>query len=228
MLEGRAVGERLAMRASRPLLERLPRGDGHAVLVLPGLLTDDRTTEPLRDLLRKLGYRSYGWRLGPNVGPTQQIVDGLGRRVSDIIERNGPISLVGWSLGGVFARSIARDIPQSVRQVITLGSPLHLGSSRDPVDGARGPLPVPTTSVYSRTDGIVHWSASLVKASPRAENVEIIGSHCGLGVNPTVAFVVADRLAQTSGSWEPFEPPWWLRMNYPRPADFNQGITAAV
>jgi pimeloyl-ACP methyl ester carboxylesterase len=219
-LEGRAVGERLAMRVTRPLLERLPRGDGHAVLVLPGMLTDDRSTEPLRDLLRSLGYRSYGWRQGINLGPTQAIIEGLSRRVDELVERNTTLSLVGWSMGGMFARAIARERPNAIRQVITLGSPIRLGSP----DGDRGPLPVPTTSVYSRSDGIVHWSASLVKASPRAENVEIIGSHCGLGVNPSVAVVIADRLALPEGSWTPFEPPWWLRMNYPTPADFDQGI----
>lgn len=223
-LEGRAVGERLAMRVTRPLLERLPRGDGHAVLVLPGLLTDDRSTAPLRDLLRSLGYRTHGWAQGTNLGPTQPIVDGLSRRVADLVERHTTMSLVGWSMGGMFARAIARERPDAIRQVITLGSPIRLGTP-DGLGGAgRGPLPVPTTSVYSRSDGIVHWSASLVKASPRAENVEIIGSHCGLGVNPSVAVVIADRLAQPAGTWAPFEAPWWLRLNYPTPADFDQGI----
>lgn len=223
-LEGRVVAERLAMRVTRPLLERLPRGDGHAVLVLPGLLADDRSTEALRDLLRSLGYRSYAWRQGVNLGPTQQIVDGLSQRVDELLEKNGSMSIVGWSLGGIFARGIARERPDSVRQVITLGSPIRLASSGGRGGGARGPLPVPTTSIYSRTDGIVHWSSSLVKASPRAENVEVIGSHIGLGVNPSVAVVIADRLAQPTGSWSPFTPPWWLRLNYPEPADYNQGI----
>ena len=113
------------------------------------------------------------------------------------------MSLVGWSLGGVHAIELARRRPGAVRSIITLGSPL--GGRYGP------PAGVPATSVYSRTDAIVSWRASLLPPGFRRENVEVRGSHLGLGHNPAVALVVADRLAQPVGSWEPFDPPRWAR-----------------
>jgi pimeloyl-ACP methyl ester carboxylesterase len=240
-METRAIGERLTMSMAAPILERLPRGDRHDVLVLPGFLGDDRSTAALRDVLDHLGYHTRGWGLGTNLGPTRKIVTGLFELFTSMAGGNRRVSIVGWSLGGVFGREVARVVPESVRQVITLGSPIHMvdGDRSAPSDlwdrlehmhdadfmrnrppeRDRGPLPVPTTSVYTRTDGIVHWSTCLIERGPVAENVEVRGSHCGLGFNPAAVMVVADRLAQRDGEWARFRPPLCARALFPRPVD---------
>lgn len=234
---GRAAAEYGLMLAARPLRTALPRGDGHPVLVLPGLLAGDASTNPMRHLLRELGYYVHGWRLGRNIGPTAAAVQGMRRRLDELHARHGqPVSLIGWSLGGIFARDLARRTPDAVRQVITLGSPFRLsdqGQTRAartfdrythlhvehrplPLEKDDGPLPVPTTSVFSRWDGIVAWQACLNLAGPQAENVQVLGSHLGLGHNPAVLWVITDRLAQPAGQWHPFVPPVGLRPLYRR------------
>ncbi len=243
-LEARAAIEYPLWTVMRPLLENLRRGDGHPVLVLPGFTAADRSTVPLRSLLRRLGYRTYGWKLGANLGPTPHIVNGLERRLEDILERESgkQVSLVGWSLGGILSREMARNHPESIRQVIPLGSPIRMvpgdrsaaSSMWDSLEGLhdpeaveimsrtdRPPLPVPTTSVYTRTDGIVHWRTCLESKGPISENVEVYGSHCGLGFNPTVAIVVAGRLAQPADEWRRFRPPFWARSFFGSAADHD-------
>lgn len=243
-LEARAALEYSTWRVARPLLKNLPDGDGHPVLVLPGFTANDRSTVQLRWMLRSLGYRTYGWKLGPNLGPTRHILGGLDERLAaiDRREEGRPISLVGWSLGGIFARELARNNPQKVRQVITMGSPIRMApgdrsaasgvwdsleSLHDPEAVAamsnvdRFPLPVPTTSIYTRSDGIVHWRTCLETKGPIAENVEVFGSHCGLGFNLSVAVVVADRLAQPEGQWRRFRPPLLARGIFPYPANWK-------
>src|SRR5918998_641019 len=127
LLESRAVLEFGAFAASAPALQLAPKGDGHPVLVLPGLAASDESTRPLRWFLRSRGYHTHGWRLGRNTGPSDRIRKGLRDRVRGIADQHGrPISLVGWSLGGIYAREIARLAPDAVRQVITLGSPFRL------------------------------------------------------------------------------------------------------
>jgi pimeloyl-ACP methyl ester carboxylesterase len=196
----RAVSELGTSFAVAPLLARAPRGDGHAVVVLPGFGASDSSTVPLRRFLRGLGYHVHGWRLGRNQGPTQRIVSGLETRFTGLSELHGaPISIVGWSMGGIYAREIARRDPTAVRQVITLGSPFHLA-------GRRGSIDVPVTNVYSRTDGIVSWRDCLDDPGPQRENIEVRGSHCGLGHNAAALLVIADRLAQPVGAWAPFVP----------------------
>lgn len=244
-LEARAVAERLTMPLAAPLFGRLPRGEPHDVLVLPGFLADDRSTDPLRDVLDQLGYHTRGWGLGTNLGPTHTIISGLFELFSSMASGNRRVSIVGWSLGGIFGREIARLAPDSVRQVITLGSPIHMmdGDRSAPSDlwetvhhmhdpeflenrvpeRDRPPLPVPTTSVYTRTDGVIHWSTSLIERGPQAENVEVFGSHCGLGFNPAAVMVVADRLAQRDGHWKRFKPPLLARGLFPRPVDRRPG-----
>jgi len=234
-LEGpRAAGELGMLAAFRPLLARAPRGDGHPVLVLPGLQADDRSTAPLRRFLSALGYAVHGWRLGTNRGPDEATVEGIRQRVSDLHLRHGgrAMSLVGWSLGGIYAREIARRGPSVVRQVITLGSPFrHVpGEESHPaafiraVSGGRwtersldaGPLEVPATAVYTRTDGVVPWRASRADPAPHAENIEVVSSHCGLGHHPAVLWAVADRLAQPPGEWQPFRAAGAWALLYPR------------
>lgn len=234
---GRAVGDYGALIATSPFLLRAPRGDGHPVLVLPGFLAEDSSTLTLRVYLRTLGYDVHGWRLGRNVGPTQAILEGMSKLLKDLHGAGGrPVSLVGWSLGGIFARELARTHPLLVRQVITLGSPFRLDDSRD--SRANGvfqryssmhvptealpqrrdlgrPIPVPSTAIYSRSDGIVPWQACMEVAGPRRESVRVYSSHLGLGHNPAALWVVADRLAQAPGVWRPFRAPALARRLFP-------------
>jgi len=200
----RALGELVLLQAARPLLAGAPRGDGHPVLVLPGLGADDRSTVPLRRFLRGRGYRVHGWRSGINV-PSAETIERLRRRVADLRSQDPrPMSIVGWSLGGIYARRIARSVPDAVRAVVTLGSPF-----RSAPPGEDLPLPVPSTSVVSRSDGIVPWQACVDAPSGPHETIEVLGSHIGLGHHPAVLFVVADRLAQPPGAWQ--------RMRIPAP-----------
>jgi pimeloyl-ACP methyl ester carboxylesterase len=224
----RSLGELMWLRAARPLLASAPHGDGHPVLVLPGLGADDRSTVPLRRFLRGLGYRVHGWRLGTNV-PSQDTIRRLRDRLATLRAQDSrPMSIVGWSLGGIYAREIARTSPEAVRTVVTLGSPFrpvpgyesHAAplaralarlSGMDlpdaPSPGDDRPLPVPSTSVFSTTDGIVPWQACVNIGSGSHETIEVVGSHCGLGHHPAVLFVVADRLAQAPGNWQPMQVP---------------------
>jgi pimeloyl-ACP methyl ester carboxylesterase len=226
----RAMSELAAFYASRPMGWFAPRGDGHGVLVLPGFMASDASTRPLRGFLRRLGYDARPLQLGRNIGPTDAALDGLPRRLHEVQASTGRrVTLVGMSLGGVFARDLARSHADRVRQVITLGSPFrlpvrysgpeptHAGAlyrklrSRHSVRAARrpeeddlAPLSVPSTAVFTRTDGVVPWQACIEREGAMSECVEVWGSHCGLGHNPLVLAVIADRLAQPEGRWRPF------------------------
>ncbi|TJY63118.1 alpha/beta hydrolase [Sinimarinibacterium sp. CAU 1509] len=201
----------------RTLLRELPRGDGHAVMVLPGFGAGDATTLPLRHVLNKLGYASYGWAQGVNLGMRGPMRQALTSRLHLLGERHhGPVSLIGWSLGGVFAREIARHQPQAVRRVITLGSPINGHPSANNMDalfklmnpkqaaapdmeGFRRRIvapPVPCTAIYTRTDGIVAWPCCMEDEADNTENVEVHGSHMGLPFNAEVIRVIAQRLAK--------------------------------
>jgi pimeloyl-ACP methyl ester carboxylesterase len=237
----RGAGDFALYIAAAPLLRRAaPRGDGHPVLVLPGLMAADTSTRTLRRYLRGLGYHVHGWRLGRNRGPTREAVEGMGARLDDLRERHRrKISVIGWSLGGIYAREIARRRPDDVRQVITLGSPfnmkdgtesrahrtyqryahLHVDGGTLRSGGTAAPLSVPATSVYTKLDGIVSWRSCLDEVSPHSENIAVFGSHVGLGHNPAVLWVIADRLAQPEGSWKPFVPPRGARRLFPRRSD---------
>ncbi len=225
-LEGRAWLELASVLPAWPVLDRAPAGDGHPVLVLPGWLAGDVSTRTLRWFLRRRGYHVHGWRLGRNVGATPDIIQGLGQRFHALAARHGRrISLVGWSLGGLYARGLARRFPDDVRQVITLGSPIAdptattvarmyralLGRTPGAPPPPAGPLAVPATSIYSRSDGVVAWRSCLDEPGPLRENVEVWSSHCGLGHHPAALLVIADRLAQAEGAWRPFAPGSWHR-----------------
>ncbi len=236
LLELRAFSEFGASLALLPLLRRAPRGDGHPVLVLPGLIASDTSTRPLRGYLADRGYDVHGWGLGRNMGLRPGLESKLKARLRAIHRASGrKVSIVGWSLGGVFARELAGSVPDAVRTVITLGSPIRgnprstnawrvyeLASGQSVDDpGLRLPRdaapPVPTTSIYSRTDGIVAWQCSVQSASDRTESIEVMGSHCGLGVNASVLYAVADRLSQPADHWQPFDRSGLRRGVFPDP-----------
>jgi pimeloyl-ACP methyl ester carboxylesterase len=225
-LEGRAWLELASVLPALPVLDRAPAGDGHPVLVLPGWLAGDVSTRTLRWFLRRRGYHVHGWRLGRNVGATQAIVEALGKRFHALRTRHARrLSIVGWSLGGIYARELARRFPDHIRQVITLGSPFADPSATTPARLYRAllgaphgerrrladPLAVPATSIYSRSDGVVAWRSCLDVPGPQRENIEVWSSHCGLGHHPAALLVIADRLAQAEGAWRPFVPGRWNR-----------------
>jgi pimeloyl-ACP methyl ester carboxylesterase len=223
-LEGRAWLEFLALGPALPWLENAPEGDGHPVLVLPGFLATDLSTRPLRWFLRRRGYHVHGWGLGRNLGPTPDVIEGLAKRLVHLRQRHGRrLSLIGWSLGGIYARELARHFFDDVRQVVTLASPF-----RDPAastvdrfmsltrrdwrvpaeirDRLRTPPPVPLTSIFSRSDGVVAWQSCLEDEGPARENIEVWSSHCGIGHHPASLAIIADRLAQPEGTWRPLRP----------------------
>ncbi|MFG1930020.1 esterase/lipase family protein [Mycobacterium sp. NPDC048908] len=228
--EWRTVGEYVAARRSVRQISAWPVGDGHPVLVLPGFLAGAASTQFLRQALRRLGYRSYDWRLGTNLGIRPGLLKQLPTRLDDIRARNDgrKVTLIGWSAGGIYARELARAQPDDVRMVITLGSPIRGNQqathawrmwrllnrktqARQVVsDAARiareEPLPVPTTCIYSKTDGIVAWQCCLSRPAAETENVEVHCSHLGYGHNLETLRVIADRLAQPEGQWRPYVP----------------------
>ena len=215
------------------------------MLVLPGFVADDQSTEPLRWFLRRQRYRVYGWHLGNNLGPTARVLAGLSDRLEQVFERNGrKVSLVGWSLGGFYARHLARLHPDNVRQVVTLGCGLRMRegdrSATQPLwdrlsyrfagelrgimsseDEVGVPTHLPSTSIYSRTDGVVRWFTCLENEGPLRENIEVVGSHSGLGFNPAALYAVADRLAQPEGTWRPFRAGPLVSRVYPPPGAYR-------
>lgn len=197
----------------------LPRGDGHPVVVFPGLGGARLSTRPLRQLCEQLGYAAYDWGCGQNVGPDadpQSWLDDLARHVRLLTRpHRQPVSLIGWSLGGIYAREVAKRLGKAARQVITLGTPFagtpgetnavwlyRLLNGEPPptepglVQRVAQPPRVRTTSIYTRSDGVVAWQACVQAGSDsHVENVEVTGSHCGLGWNREVLEIVARKLS---------------------------------
>lgn len=240
LVEGRAVGELATSYAVNPWLRKtMPRGDGHPVLVMPGFVASDISTQPLRRFLKQQGWSAHRWRQGRNLGFTEELEERLANRLNELYQAyQKPVSLVGWSLGGVYAREMARNNPEAVRCVISLGSPfagspkstnvwriyeLVVGMKIEDIDQARlklmrQPPPVPSTAIYSKTDGVAAWESCTEVSTERTENVEVRGSHCGLGFNPLVYTVIADRLAQKPDRWQPFRRSGLRRHFYRRPS----------
>jgi len=237
-LEGRAIHEFGAFIGALPILGLAPRGDGHPVLVLPGLVASDTSTRPLRSFLQNKGYAVSGWRQGRNLGlrdGVQQAMVDLVRELSDTHRRK--ISLIGWSLGGLYARQLAKMMPDRVRMVITLGSPfashpkatnawriyeMASGRRADEEDPRFGgslaePPPVPTTAIFSRSDGICAWQGCMERTSAQSESIEVESSQCGMGHHPAAVYAVADRLAQPEGTWQPFDRSGWRSLVFPDP-----------
>jgi pimeloyl-ACP methyl ester carboxylesterase len=230
-MEFRAFWEFGAVLPAWPILQRAPRGQSHPVIVFPGLAASDASTLPLRRYLETLGYEAYGWEQGSNFGPRAGVLESVREKVQDIAQSSGQkVSLIGWSLGGIYAREMAKELSSMVRCVITLGTPFS-GPPRstnawrlyEMVSGRSSERetehfelkkapPVPTTSIYSKTDGIVAWQGSIQSKAPhlghaQTENVHVRASHFGIGLNPGAWWTVADRLAQPEGQWQPFRKP---------------------
>lgn len=226
----RCIGEYASSRLLEGLAGSSEAGQGRPVLVIPGFNANDRLTGRLRGHLRRHGFHAHGWDQGRNIGLTDRLIDGLADRFEALRERHQqPVSLVGWSFGGLLSRSLAHRYPDDVRQVVCLASPWRADGERTRatamfersrtrhgisdrarplVDQARGPLPVPVTAIWSRTDGIVPWQGCRVDEvddPAPAENVEVVSSHVGMVSNPLVLAVVLDRLQQDPSAWQPFD-----------------------
>ncbi|MEM7104292.1 MAG: alpha/beta hydrolase [Bacteroidota bacterium] len=224
---GRAIARLGSYMTRLPELRKLQKGDGHPVMVLPGFMAGDFSTVPLRSFLRKQGYEALPWGLGVNTA-RDEFEHIIPQIICDHFKKYGrKISLIGWSLGGVYAREAARIHPELIRQVITLGSPFN-GINRvssvswvyerirgkkisdlDPelVDRLSKPIDVPVTNIFSKTDGVVSWQCCVEQSEgPNRENIEVNGSHIGLGHNPEVLRIIADRLSQPKNKWNPFDP----------------------
>jgi pimeloyl-ACP methyl ester carboxylesterase len=186
------------------------------VLVVPGFAASDASTLALRSYLRWLGYAARGWGLGTNGGDLPALVPRVVRLLEGQAEQAGRrVRCVGWSLGGNLVREAARERPDLVERVLTLGTPAvggpkytsvgrryrRRGVDLDEVEARmaareRVPIRVPVTAVYSRRDGIVAWQACIDRSTPDVEHVEVSATHLGLGFHPDVYRVVADRLAR--------------------------------
>lgn len=244
-MELRCPVEYVAFFALAPVLRGIyRRGPAHAILCLPGGLVGDGLTAILRWGLRSHGYDAHGWGLGRNLGANEEKLAGMRARVDELYAvYDAKITVIGWSLGGIYGRMLARDKPEKIRRVISLGSPFRMVESDRfaPFGRARWdrfvqehspeldllwvhehhrpPLEVPATSIYSPTDGVAPWQLSIDETgpgapNPRAENVAVWGTHSGIGANPAAYAVILDRLAQPERAWTPFEPIPMLRRWY--------------
>lgn len=222
----RALSEFIAHKWHGPQV--MPQGDGHPVLIFPGLGTDGTAVAPLRDHCESLGYTALDWGRGFNTGPSGDLDTWMADLAADTQRKlaafDQPATLIGWSLGGFYARELAKIITPQVRQVISIGTPFnafedhtHVGWVFRLLNGAapkfdplqarqlRRPPPVPTTSIYSRSDGVVAWQTCLhdrAHAKRQVQDIEISGSHIGMGWNREVMAVIADRLLQPDGRWQ--------------------------
>ena len=243
----RAGFEIASLMAAAPWMTLSPRGDGHPVVVIPGFLADDDSTRILRAYLDHLGYAVHPWGQGRKMGATR--MGGYESLVSHVLrvhrEADQPVSVVGWSLGGVHGLAVAERAAYALRQVITLGSPIvqdgpttslfaALRTAAATINGVpiNTPAPkgigwrdifqrlqpnLPVTSIYSRTDGVVPWQRSHIETGACRDNIEVHSSHIGLGFNPAVLYAIADRLALATGTFEPFHRHGWRAMAYPNP-----------
>jgi esterase/lipase len=204
------------LMAASPALALQPRGIGQPVLVLPGFGASNTSTAPLRSYLTWLGYQVHGWVLGRNTGNVRQLLPQVVEQVSQVHAQSGsPVNIIGWSLGGVIAREVAREHPTTVRQVVTMGSPLVGGAKYTSMGGMfekrgvdldvmeatlaareRTPISVPVTSIYSKNDGIVGWQASIDRHNSQVDHIEVHTTHLGLGICPDVFKIIARKLAR--------------------------------
>lgn len=207
--------------------ESLPPGDGQAVYLLPGFATNHLSTIFIKEVLDKLGYQTRDWNYGFNVKFNELLIKRLRNDLNELYETSGrKVSIVGLSLGGVYARFLANHSPEKVRSIVTLGSPfsghepiitygsylfdkLNKQKSHELLDKYGGMIhanpPVPSTSIYSKTDGVVRWEYSTQQETQISENVQVTCGHCALACDPRVIEIIADRLSQPENGWRKFE-----------------------
>jgi hypothetical protein len=250
LIESRALLEMAALPMFLPVLQSTPRGDGHSVLLVPGFTASDVTMIGLGVFLRSRGYHVETWGFGQNTGFKLKFAQALEQKLRFMHHQHRrKVSVVGWSLGGVYGFYATHAAPECVRTVVSLGSPMrfsvesfntpifvkmlyrylahpmgpvaHLANVRSKV--LRSPPPVPSTCIYSNTDGVVPPDAAqLDAAGSQHENIWVPGSHIGLGFNPTVMWILADRLSQPEGAWQPFQPSGVVGSMYERLAAWCQ------
>lgn len=217
----RVLGEALSLRElprlllAAPGLARAPRGDGGPVVLTPGYRAPEASMAPLRWFLDRLGHRAVHWGQGTNDGDVARVLPAVLAGVEELAERAGrPVALVGWSLGGVVSREVARERPDLVDRVVTYGTPV-VGGPRHTVFARRyddalldrlearaarreheQPIQVPLTAIWTRRDGIVGWRSCVDEVTPGARNVEVASTHLGLGIDPDVWREVAAALAR--------------------------------
>jgi len=236
LIEWRALAEMALLPITWPALAQMPRGDGHPVLLLPGFMADEGSLFALKAFLGGRGYAVQTWGLGRNLGFQRRHAQALEQKIRHLHHSSGRrVSLVGWSLGGVFSLYGALQAPECVRQLITLGSPVNVGpegSQASPLVKAlyrmvAHPLgaevhvmqprakqlrehllpAVPMSCLYSISDGVVPPQEATVDGpGQQCENIRVAGSHTGLGFNAMVLCIVADRLAQPESDWKAFNP----------------------
>lgn len=230
---GRAVFEFATLPLAYALLPFVPKGDGHPVIALPGFYATDGSMYPLRKYLERHGYDTRPWELGRNTGPGNlgENLERLHDRVMEVHKETGrKVSLIGASLGGIMAREAAKQFPEDVRQVITLGSafagPPEASAAHTLIKAvfsedtfsrlseefedlltsmSEPPKGVPTTSIFTKTDGVVNWRGCVEQPSPLTDNIEVYSSHVGLPTNAPVMYLLADRLSQPEDDWRPFD-----------------------
>ncbi|MFM9863653.1 MAG: esterase/lipase family protein [Micropepsaceae bacterium] len=234
-LEPRGLIDIPTLFIAAPFLLTAPRGRKHGVVVLPGFGADDRSTLLLRRYLSLLGYDVQGWNRGRNVRRPGEDLPAVIAQIKALrTKHNAAVTLIGWSRGGIMAREIARQVPDDIRMVITLGSPFadpnanNVGAiwklitgedvPRNPerIEQLAEPIPVPATAIYTKQDGVVAWRACLEREGDNRENVEVRSTHIGLGFHPPALWAIADRLAQKWGTWKPFKPSKLVAPFFPR------------
>jgi pimeloyl-ACP methyl ester carboxylesterase len=214
----RAAAEFARQKFSRLNVAKV--GDGHPVIIFPGLGADGRSVATLCAHCRTLGYDAVDWGQGFNTGPKGDFDDWLTvlkSQVADLLDgHTQQATLIGWSLGGLYAREIAKLMAPRIRHVITIGTPFNadadytnvgwmfrLLSGSSPAIGSvlsqrlRTPPPMRTTAIYSRSDGVVAWQTCRHdQSSPLVQDIEVNSSHIGMGWNREVLDVVTQCLAQ--------------------------------
>lgn len=215
LAEAPAAARLLAAQLKRPPVTRPGEGQGRPVLVIPAFLANDVPTGLLRRTLNACGFRAFGWACGLNLGARADTLERLGRRLDDVVREAGsPVALVGWSLGGLYARELARRRPGDVDRVVTLGTPFSLGQRRNnawklyeaindhPVDDPPVPAapaakpPVPTIACWSRRDGIVAPASARGREGEVDRSVELRCRHNEFVSDPEALDAVVGLLAE--------------------------------
>ncbi|MEZ5006587.1 MAG: alpha/beta fold hydrolase [Chitinophagales bacterium] len=227
LLEPLGVSELVNVIPAWSLMESLPRGNGEPVMVVPGLTTNDLSTKIVRSFLNYKGFTAYGWELGFNLTYNEKLEKKLIARVDELYEKHQQkITLIGWSLGGITIRILAKHAPEKIKQVISLGAPFTNIKGKTYVswwgslvarqrvknfnevwtrEAAEQPL-MPSTSIYSKNDGMVSWQYCIDwETGPKTQNIEVYCNHLGFGMTPTVWAILVDRLLQSEENWQLFD-----------------------